>query len=392
LLLSAIELLASGSSAASDYPDVAAQPVGFGNANSYGSLAGVQLAARVVGMVATHDGGGYWLVGADGGVFNFGDANFYGSMGAAHLNQPVVGMAATPDGGGYWLVASDGGIFTFGDANFYGSMGAAHLNQPVVGMAATPDGGGYWLVASDGGIFTFGDANFYGSMGGQQLQNPVTAMAATPDGGGYWLLPSTAPPPVTLAPGSTGPAVLALQQRLSQLGYWLGTPDGNFGDATEQAVYAIQKAAGLPSTGVVGPETDAALAAGALPRPRSTSGYVVEVDLESDLIMFVTNGAIDYVLNTSTGGGYLYTQDGVTSVAVTPTGRFQIYRQVDGLVVDSLGALWRPKFFTQGYAIHGDSYVPPYPVSHGCARVSNEAIDWIWANNLLPIGTAVWVY
>ena len=32
-------------------------------------------------------------------------------------------MAVTPDGGGYWLVASDGGIFTFGDAQFYGSTG-----------------------------------------------------------------------------------------------------------------------------------------------------------------------------------------------------------------------------------------------------------------------------
>ena len=32
------------------------------------------------------------------------------------LNQPIVGMAATPDGKGYWLVASDGGIFNYGDA------------------------------------------------------------------------------------------------------------------------------------------------------------------------------------------------------------------------------------------------------------------------------------
>jgi hypothetical protein len=30
-------------------------------------------------MAATHDGGGYWLAGADGGVFNVGDAGFYGS-------------------------------------------------------------------------------------------------------------------------------------------------------------------------------------------------------------------------------------------------------------------------------------------------------------------------
>ena len=67
-------------------------------------------------------------------------------------------MAATPDGGGYWLVASDGGVFSFGDATFHGSTGGMTLNKPIVGMAATPDGGGYWLVASDGGVFSFGDA------------------------------------------------------------------------------------------------------------------------------------------------------------------------------------------------------------------------------------------
>ena len=42
---------------------------------------------------------------------------------ALDLNRPVVGMAATPDGKGYWLVAADGGVFTFGDAGFYGSTG-----------------------------------------------------------------------------------------------------------------------------------------------------------------------------------------------------------------------------------------------------------------------------
>jgi hypothetical protein len=307
-------------------------------------------------------------------------------------------MARTPSGHGYWLVASDGGVFSFGDAQFFGSTGAQRLNAPVValapvvGMASTASGRGYWLVGSDGGVFAYGDAPFLGSMGGQPLQNPIAAIAPTPDGGGYWLLPSTQVASATLAPGATGPAVLALQQRLSSLGYWLGTPDGTFGDATEQAVYALQKAAGISRSGVVGPSTQAALADGVLPQPRSTSGYVIEVDLEDDLVMFVTNGTIDDVLNTSTGGGYTYTEDGVTSVADTPTGHFSIYRQVNGLVVDSLGSLWRPKFFDAGFAIHGDTLVPPYPVSHGCARVSNEAIDWIWANNLAPIGTAVWVY
>ena len=131
-----------------------------GAAPLFGSpaLSGVRLTKPIIGMAATPDGQGYWLVASDGGVFTYGDAQFYGSTGAIHLNQPIVGMAATPDGQGYWLVASDGGIFTYGDAQFYGSTGAIHLNQPIVGMAATPDGQGYWLVASDGGIFTYGDA------------------------------------------------------------------------------------------------------------------------------------------------------------------------------------------------------------------------------------------
>ena len=73
---------------------------------------------------------------SDGGIFTFGDATFYGSTGGMHLNQPIVGMAATPDGKGYWLVASDGGIFAFGDAAFYGSTGSLKLNKPIVGMAA----------------------------------------------------------------------------------------------------------------------------------------------------------------------------------------------------------------------------------------------------------------
>ncbi len=146
--------------------------------------------APVVGMAATPDGGGTWLVGSDGGVFSYGDAGFLGSAGSLDLNAPMVGMAAAPGGNGYWLVARDGGIFTYGDAAFFGSAGSLSLNAPIVGMAATPDGGGYWLVAADGGVFSYGNAHFFGSTGSLRLNAPVVGMAATPDGGGYWLVAS----------------------------------------------------------------------------------------------------------------------------------------------------------------------------------------------------------
>jgi hypothetical protein len=54
-----------------------------------------------------------------------------------HLTAPVVGIAATPDGKGYWLMAGDGGVFSFGDAKFFGSTGGVHLNAPVVSGTAT---------------------------------------------------------------------------------------------------------------------------------------------------------------------------------------------------------------------------------------------------------------
>src|SRR5471032_1877553 len=55
-----------------------------------------------------------------------------GDLAGRALDRPLVGMAATPDRKGYWLVASDGGVFAFGDAGFFGSTGAVHLSHPVI--------------------------------------------------------------------------------------------------------------------------------------------------------------------------------------------------------------------------------------------------------------------
>ena len=180
-------------------PDGASGPVGHDvaalvgipdEAGFYGSTGDLVLNRPIVGMAATPDGRGYWLVAADGGIFAFGDAAFSGSAGNLVLHRPVVGMAATPDGRGYWLVAADGGIFAFGDAAFSGSAGDLVLNRPIVGMAAASDGRGYWLVAADGGIFAFGDAAYFRATGPDPLVEPVVGMAAKPDGTGYWAVDS----------------------------------------------------------------------------------------------------------------------------------------------------------------------------------------------------------
>ncbi len=200
----------------------------YGDARFFGSTGALRLNAPIVGLAATPSGGGYWLVARDGGIFNYGDAGFFGSAGSLHLNAPIVGMTATADGGGYWMVATDGGIFSYGDARFWGSTGGTHLNAPVVGMAATPSGGGYWLVASDGGIFSYGDAQFYGSTGALHLNRPVVGMAAAP-GGGYWLVASdggiftygTAPYLGSLGGTVLPSAVVGMAATPSGGGYWL---------------------------------------------------------------------------------------------------------------------------------------------------------------------------
>jgi N-acetylmuramoyl-L-alanine amidase len=201
----------------------------YGDAGFHGSAGALSLNAPIVGMAVAPGGGGYWLVASDGGVFNYGTAGFFGSRGGQPLNAPIVGLAATHDGGGYWLVAADGGVFAYGDAAFHGSAGALSLNAPIVGMAAAPGGGGYWLVGRDGGIFNYGGAGFFGSTGSLRLNSPVVAMAAAPDGDGYWLAASdggvftygTATYLGSLGGTSLPAPVVGLAATPDGAGYWL---------------------------------------------------------------------------------------------------------------------------------------------------------------------------
>jgi lipoprotein-anchoring transpeptidase ErfK/SrfK len=203
-----------------------------------------------------------------------------------------------------------------------------------------------------------------------------------------------APPALPLRPGARGALVLAMQRRLSQLGYWLGTPDGYYADLTVQAVTALQKAAGLPRDGVLGPRTRAALAAGVVPTARTASGRSIEINLARQLLLVVDGGRVTRILNVSTGSGAYYTApDGHRAHATTPTGTFSVRWAVDGWDTSPLGHLYRPRYFhPRGIAVHGYPSVPSHPASHGCVRVSEPAMDMIWTQNLMPRGGTVRVY
>jgi hypothetical protein len=204
--------------------------------------------------------------------------------------------------------------------------------------------------------------------------------------------PTAPPAPAKLHTGSKGTAVKTLQERLNTLGYWNGKADGTFGGTTQQAVYALQKAAGLTRDGVVGPKTVVALDKGVRPSAKSKSGHVIEINKAKQLLMIVDNGKVSTILNTSSGSNQHYTYEGQTYLADTPSGHFTASRQIDGWRHGPLGPLWRPKYFNGGIAVHGAPSVPPYPASHGCTRVSIAAMNWIWSTNKMPLKTKVWVY
>ncbi len=170
----------------------------FGSAQFYGSTGSLKLQRPVVGITPTANDAGYWLVASDGGVFTFGNAAYYGSIpglgyapagsaSAKRLDAPIVGMVPTADGGGYFMVGSDGGVFSFGDAKFEGSCpGMGGCSGAAVAVMPDSTGHGYWLVTATGHVYTFGDAPYYGAPGPQR--SPVTSAVRTTDGQGYWIL------------------------------------------------------------------------------------------------------------------------------------------------------------------------------------------------------------
>jgi lipoprotein-anchoring transpeptidase ErfK/SrfK len=131
------------------------------------------------------------------------------------------------------------------------------------------------------------------------------------------------------------------------------------------------------------------------PTARSINGdgIVAEVDKTRQLLLYTRDGRVEWVFNTSTGSGERYISQGRWAIATTPEGKWPFAYAVNGEDDGPLGELWRPRYFVDGYAIHGSPSVPGYPASHGCGRVANPVIDFIWDTGMLPLHTSfVWIY
>ena len=209
-------------------------------------------------------------------------------------------------------------------------------------------------------------------------------------------------PPLAAVGTSGGGETTRIQNRLLELGFWVGGADGDYGLTTRQAVMAFQKYMGFADpSGSVDEQTAAALTNMDLrPVARANSGTLVEVDKGKQLLFFVVDGRTEYILNTSTGNGEEYTEEDqntpgeiITGISLTPSGLHAVNRErPDGWWEGDLGKIYRPKYFVGGVAVHGSNSIPNYPASHGCVRVSVPAMDWIWDSGILPMDTPVWVH
>ncbi len=148
----------------------------FGDAAYMGSPG--PAGGRTVAVISSPDGQGYLVVTADGAVHPYGDARYHGSMAGRALTAPIVAAAEDPATGGYWLLGADGGVFAFG-APYEGAATSSARGGRMVAIAATADGRGYWVASQDGAVLAFGDAPFLGSVPARGEPGAVTAMAGS---------------------------------------------------------------------------------------------------------------------------------------------------------------------------------------------------------------------
>lgn len=95
---------------------------------------------------------------------------------------------------------------------------------------------------------------------------------------------------VTSKYGSTGDEVRRIQQKLSDLGYSVGSVDGVYGQKTQSAVKAFQRNVGLTADGIAGPATLLYLGLGGSSSSNTTSYSDADVQLLGKVISAEARG------------------------------------------------------------------------------------------------------
>jgi peptidoglycan hydrolase-like protein with peptidoglycan-binding domain len=224
--------------------------------------------------------------------------------------------------------------------------------------------------------------------GSQSGATPTTTQSASP---------STSSPTPTPAGTSSAPPAGAgtinpkdarqVQEALVRLQYLPpGAVTGAFDYRTSQAAMAFQSWEGLQRDGVVGKRTARKLELAQPPAATwQGSGRWVEIHRAQSTLLLVQDGVVVQAVHCSTGR----TMD--APPYDTPAGSYKVFAKM----LKSWSVpykVWMPyaAYFDGGIAIHGLDYVPAYPASHGCVRVSMPEAPTVYA--FVAVGTPVYVY
>jgi peptidoglycan hydrolase-like protein with peptidoglycan-binding domain len=220
-----------------------------------------------------------------------------------------------------------------------------------------------------------------------------------------------------ILPLTKNDTVVQLQQRLNEIGFFVGEPDGYFGDTTRSQIWAYQKLVlgltGPAVNGIVTPEMWQHMQQPPViedPRPDSTPTHVV-VDLPKQVLILFSDGKPQLISHVSSGTGEEWCaiprntppwpgattttnavgrKQRVCGQSVTPGGVFSVYRRFRGKEEIPLGTVFDPVYFNKGIAIHGFDNVPLRRASHGCVRVPLSVGAQVL--NLTKVGDQVFVF
>jgi L,D-transpeptidase catalytic domain/Putative peptidoglycan binding domain len=205
-----------------------------------------------------------------------------------------------------------------------------------------------------------------------------------------------------LGMGMAGDEVRMVQERLDELGFFVGEIDGQFGPLFRQALWAYQKLVmNVPpdeASSILTDEIWQDMQRGIKIEPlrwhskgQATRNHV-EIYLPSQVAVFFVDDAPAMIVHISSGDGQEWrevvtidpgefqNENGTEPLvrreigrSLTPGGVFTFDRVVEGLRNSALGGMWDPAYFNYGIALHGAINVPLYPASHGCIRMSQTA-------------------
>jgi lipoprotein-anchoring transpeptidase ErfK/SrfK len=181
------------------------------------------------------------------------------------------------------------------------------------------------------------------------------------------------------------------RELLDQLGYWINLDVMGHDVSLRHALIAFQKIESRQRTGVLTIEELEALRVAQRPQALETGYQHIEIDLHRQVLFVIDVAGVPLrILPISSGSGEFFTEGGVTRQAVTPTGRFKVYRKIEGWRKSPLGLLYYPNYIYDGIAIHGNPSVPVRPASHGCIRIPMFASQEF--SEIATIGMIVIVY